>query len=85
MFKHDRIKNKRCSRCIEIGSNRCYGNERYVKTSPRTCLSNEEYMSCHILCKPCWKQNWCENYDIDKKKQMNYKHCCLCRMKLILF
>lgn len=66
---HQRMKNK-------IFCNKC--NNRYVKISPKSCLDNEDYLSCHKLCRPCWKQDQWKNYGEDTDKLKQFKHCFSC-------
>lgn len=63
-----------CERVVR----KCEKCDRYVKTPPRSCLSLNEYQSCHKLCKPCWHKYWGDNYERDEELQKKYVHCIYC-------
>jgi hypothetical protein len=69
----------KCSRIRDILCCNC--QTRGVKIRPKECLAKEAYMSCHTLCRLCWKKYRCDNYDSDKEKQKNYPQCYKCMIQ----
>jgi len=70
----------KCPKVQDILCNEC--QKRGVKIKPRQCLPKESYMSCHLLCRPCWDKCRWDNYDSDKHKNKNYPHCYKCSLQL---